>query len=58
MPSNSPNLVQELVQSYKKISKGWNACMGRISGSGQWDSNPRHSPWEGDVLPLNYTRAN
>lgn len=24
--------------------------------SGRWDSNPRHSPWEGDVLPLNYAR--
>jgi hypothetical protein len=25
--------------------------------SGKWDSNPRHSPWEGDVLPLNYFRV-
>jgi hypothetical protein len=25
--------------------------------SGKWDSNPRHSPWEGDVLPLNYSRT-
>jgi hypothetical protein len=24
--------------------------------SGRWDSNPRPSPWQGDVLPLNYTR--
>lgn len=24
--------------------------------SGQWDSNPRHTPWEGVVLPLNYAR--
>lgn len=24
--------------------------------SGRWDSNPRRSPWEGDILPLNYTR--
>src|SRR3990172_4697150 len=26
------------------------------SQSGRWDSNPRPSPWQGDVLPLNYTR--
>lgn len=24
--------------------------------SGRWDSNPRHSAWEADILPLNYTR--
>jgi hypothetical protein len=24
--------------------------------SGRWDSNPRPSPWQGDVLPLNYAR--
>ena len=27
-----------------------------IKQSGRWDSNPRPSPWQGDVLPLNYTR--
>lgn len=25
--------------------------------SGRWDLNPRHPPWEGGVLPLNYSRA-
>ncbi len=25
--------------------------------SGRGDSNPRPSPWQGDVLPLNYTRT-
>ena len=25
--------------------------------SGRWDSNPRHSAWEADVLPLNYSRV-
>ena len=25
--------------------------------SGRWDSNPRPSPWQGDVLPLNYARS-
>ncbi len=25
--------------------------------SGRGDSNPRPSPWQGDVLPLNYTRV-
>ena len=24
--------------------------------SGRWDSNPRPSPWQGDVLPLNHAR--
>jgi hypothetical protein len=24
--------------------------------SGRWDSNPRHLPWQGSILPLNYTR--
>jgi hypothetical protein len=28
-------------------SEGW---------SGRWESNPRHSAWEADVLPLNYAR--
>jgi hypothetical protein len=26
------------------------------SKSGRWDSNPRLSAWEADVLPLNYSR--
>jgi hypothetical protein len=26
------------------------------SQSGRWDSNPRSSPWQGDVLPLNHAR--
>src|SRR5512140_2821969 len=25
--------------------------------SGRWDSNPRPSPWQGDVLPLYYARS-
>src|SRR5580704_807910 len=28
-----------------------------IGWSGRWESNPRHSAWEADVLPLNYARA-
>ncbi len=28
----------------------------RFDQSGRWDSNPRPSPWQGDILPLNYTR--
>src|SRR6185437_1677178 len=27
-----------------------------IGWSGRWESNPRHSAWEADVLPLNYAR--
>src|ERR1700730_14353728 len=30
-----------------RSSEGW---------SGRWESNPRHSAWEADVLPLNYAR--
>jgi hypothetical protein len=26
--------------------------------SGRWDSNPRPTPWQGVVLPLNYARIN
>lgn len=25
--------------------------------SGRRESNPPHSPWEGDILPMNYARA-
>ena len=28
----------------------------RICWSGKRDSNPRHSPWQGDALPLSYSR--
>ena len=27
-----------------------------LGKSGRWDSNPRPSPWQGDVLPLNHAR--
>ena len=27
-----------------------------LQKSGRWDSNPRHSAWEADILPLNYAR--
>jgi hypothetical protein len=30
---------------------------GESDWSGRWESNPRHSAWEADVLPLNYARA-
>src|SRR5580692_6522537 len=35
-------------QPKPRSSAGW---------SGRWESNPRHSAWEADVLPLNYARA-
>ena len=25
--------------------------------SGRWESNPRRSAWEADILPLNYARS-
>ncbi len=28
-----------------------------LVGSGQRDSNARHSPWQGDALPLSYART-
>lgn len=28
----------------------------RLIWSGRRDSNPRHSAWEADALPLNYSR--
>src|SRR5580704_10436372 len=42
------NLGFRLVcQPKLQSSAGW---------SGRWESNPRHSAWEADVLPLNYAR--
>src|SRR6202012_5446316 len=35
-------------QPKRRRREGW---------SGRWESNPRHSAWEADVLPLNYARA-
>ena len=32
------------------------AWIGAKCWSGRWESNPRHSAWEADVLPLNYAR--
>ena len=34
----------------------WPRRRALMKQSGRWDSNPRPSPWQGDVLPLNYTR--
>lgn len=39
----------------------WEACppMARETNwSGRWESNPRRSAWEADILPLNYSRKN
>ena len=33
------------------------SCQPFESLSGRWDSNPRPSPWQGDVLPLYYARV-
>ena len=33
------------------------AIIDHQSLSGRWDSNPRPSPWQGDILPLNYART-
>ena len=39
--------------NYKKgLRKGDLFC----NWSGQWDSDPRHQPWQGCALPLSYTR--
>ena len=38
---------------------GWRDCHEDIREiwSGRWDSNPRHSAWEADALPLSYARV-
>ena len=41
-PSNAPQLP-----TGQPSARTW---------SGRWESNPRHSAWEADVLPLNYAR--
>ena len=35
----------------------WEPETGNCAESGRWDSNPRPSPWQGDVLPLNHARV-
>jgi hypothetical protein len=42
----------------RKISRRTEPRAGEMSGgwSGRRESNPRHSAWEADVLPLNYGR--
>ena len=35
----------------------WEPVTGNCAESGRWDSNPRPSPWQGDVLPLNHARV-
>ncbi len=42
----SENLLSLLLRVYLSLK------------SGRWDSNPRHSPWQGDALPLSYARIN
>ena len=39
----------------KKTHFGGDAVLLKLL-SGRWDSNPRPSPWQGDVLPLYYAR--
>ncbi len=44
-------------QNWKPSAGAYQPRFQLVSQSGRWDSNPRPSPWQGDVLPLNYTRA-
>ena len=42
-----------------RISETWfrsHECQG-MYWSGRWDSNPRHSAWKADALPLSYSRS-
>ena len=38
----------------KKTLPSWSVFC--FNWSGQWDSDPRHQPWQGCALPLSYTR--
>ena len=51
-----------LTRGIASLTEGLEKLEGtEISGawgwSGRWESNPRHSAWEADVLPLNYARS-
>src|SRR5918992_1469282 len=41
-------------EAFGPARQAWNKD--RREWSGRRESNPRHSAWEADVLPLNYTR--
>lgn len=50
-----------IIRAYPKSSRRLPiekaAHKGRLfNWSGQWDSDPRHQPWQGCALPLSYTR--
>jgi hypothetical protein len=34
-----------------------NLLVGMVAWSGKGDLNPRPSPWQGDALPLSYSRS-
>jgi hypothetical protein len=52
-----PALIEATVA---KLAEFGLACQPKLRSSvgwsGRWESNPRHSAWEADVLPLNYAR--
>ncbi len=58
--SNQPSAISGQLGLVLRGGSGLIAEGGKLidSQSGRWDSNPRPSPWQGDVLPLNYTRLN
>jgi hypothetical protein len=45
-----------IAEQRQRIASVAEASGGETDWSGRRESNPRHSAWEADVLPLNYTR--
>ena len=53
LPLGHDAIVTARLFSYQALG---GAAVLRKLLSGRWDSNPRPSPWQGDVLPLYYAR--
>lgn len=45
-----------LIPPLRITKKGYLSVTFFYYWSGQWDSDPRHQPWQGCALPLSYTR--
>lgn len=52
MPRNQDNCQERSFEIFLK------KCDAQWTLSGRWESDPLPSPWQGDVLPVNYARDN
>jgi hypothetical protein len=57
-----PEREAKLMEAAKKFSDGMVGGLDQIrkvlkNWSGKGDLNPRPSPWQGDALPLSYSRS-